>query len=92
MDCSRRGRPADNAKSESFDGPFRKACLNAHGFWSLENPRAKSRSGAGSAFARRTAASSFTTTTAPLQAVIGASHSLFCRSIVSARGGNLRRR
>ncbi|EKS9912776.1 TPA: transposase [Burkholderia multivorans] len=41
----RRGRPTDNAKSESFDGPFRAACLNAHGFWSLENPRPLSRAG-----------------------------------------------
>ncbi|MBR7894038.1 transposase [Burkholderia multivorans] len=88
----RRGRPTDNAKSESFDGPFRAACLNAHGFWSLENPHKKSTSGATSAFARRTAASNPTAPTTPRQAVIGAGHSLFCRSIVSARGGNLRRR
>ncbi|RAA21607.1 hypothetical protein DN523_12590 [Burkholderia multivorans] len=45
IDCLRRGRPTDNAKSESFDGPFRAACLNAHGFWSLENPRPLSRAG-----------------------------------------------
>ena len=41
LDFSRPGRPIDNAFVESFNGRFRKECLNAHWFLSLDDARAK---------------------------------------------------
>ncbi|BBA43846.1 transposase InsO family protein [Burkholderia sp. 132550021-2] len=41
IDFSRPGKPTDNAKNESFNGRFRKECLNAHRFLSPEDARRK---------------------------------------------------
>jgi putative transposase len=41
LDCSRPGRPIDNAKIESFIGRLREECLNAHWFLSLDDARRK---------------------------------------------------
>jgi putative transposase len=41
LDFSRPGKPTDNAKVESFNGPLRQECLNAHWFLSLEGARRK---------------------------------------------------
>jgi transposase InsO family protein len=37
LDFSRRGKPTDNATTESFNGRFREECLNVHWFASLED-------------------------------------------------------
>ncbi len=39
LDCSRSGKPTDNAFIESFNGEFRTECLNAHCFVSLPDAR-----------------------------------------------------
>ncbi|PSH43182.1 transposase [Yersinia pseudotuberculosis] len=41
MDCSRPGKPTDNAFIESFNGSLRDECLNVHGFLSLEDAQEK---------------------------------------------------
>ncbi len=41
MDFSRRGKPTDNAKVESFNGRLRQECLNANWFLILEDARRK---------------------------------------------------
>jgi hypothetical protein len=41
MDFNRRGKPADNATVESFNGKFREECLNAHWFESIEDAKQK---------------------------------------------------
>ena len=41
LDFSRPGKPTDNAKVESFNGRFRKECLNAHWFLSPVDAKAK---------------------------------------------------
>lgn len=41
LDCSRAGTPTDNAKVDSFNRRCRQACLNAHGFLSLDNAKGK---------------------------------------------------
>ena len=38
---SRPGKPTDNAYIESFNGSFRKECVNVHGFEDLTDARAK---------------------------------------------------
>ena len=40
-DCSRPGKPTDNACVESFNGKFRAECLNANWFLSLDEARRK---------------------------------------------------
>ena len=39
LECSRPGKPTDNAFVESFNGHFRAECLDQHGFASLEEAR-----------------------------------------------------
>jgi putative transposase len=39
IDFSRPGKPTDNAFVESFNGPFRSECLNAHWFLDLKEAR-----------------------------------------------------
>jgi putative transposase len=41
LDCSRPGKPIDNAFIESFNGSFRDECLNTNWFLSLEDAREK---------------------------------------------------
>ena len=41
LDFSRPGKPTDNAFIESFNGPLRAECLNAHWFMSLGDAREK---------------------------------------------------
>ena len=41
LDFSRPGKPTDNALIESFNGRFRKECLNENWFLSLEDAREK---------------------------------------------------
>jgi putative transposase len=41
MDFNRRGKPTDNATVESFNGKFRKECLNAHWFECLNRCRTR---------------------------------------------------
>ena len=41
LDFSRAGTPTDNAKVESFNGRFRRECLNAHWFLSLDDAKRK---------------------------------------------------
>jgi putative transposase len=41
LDFSRRGKPTDNAASESFNGRFRDECLSAHWFVPLEDAATK---------------------------------------------------
>jgi hypothetical protein len=40
LDCSRPGKPTDNAVIESFNGRLRDECLNQHWFLSLDEARA----------------------------------------------------
>ena len=37
LDYARPGKPTDNPYIESFNGSFRDACFNTHGFLSLED-------------------------------------------------------
>lgn len=41
LDFSRKGRPADNAHVESFNGKFRDECLSFHWFMSFDDAREK---------------------------------------------------
>jgi len=41
LDCSRPGKPTDNAFIEAFNGRLRAECLNTHWFLSLEDAREK---------------------------------------------------
>lgn len=41
LDCSRPGKPTDNAFIESFNNRFRQECLNEHWFLSLEDAKEK---------------------------------------------------
>ena len=41
LDFSRRGKPTDNATTESFHGRFRQECLNVHWFHSMDDATTK---------------------------------------------------